>query len=48
MPSGDKINHKTTREHLLDVDRSMTSIKKDVKSMNGGIHDLGGKIETSY
>ena len=48
MPSGDKLNPKTTREHLLSIYGYITGLKKDVKHMHGGIHDMGGKIDKVY
>ena len=48
MPSGDKIKPKTTREHLLSIYGYITGIKKDMKHMHEGIHDLGGKIDKIY
>ena len=48
MPNGDKIRPKTTREHLLSIYGCITGLKKDVKHMHEGIHDLGGKIDKIY
>ena len=48
MPNGNKINPKTTREHLLSIYGYITGLKKDVKHMHDGIHDLGGKIDKIY
>jgi hypothetical protein len=45
MPNGDKLKPKTTREHLLSIYGYITGLKKDVKHMHEGIHDLGGKID---
>jgi len=39
MANGNKINPKTTREHLLSIYGYITGIKKDVKNMQDGIHD---------
>ena len=44
MPNGDKLQPKSTREHLLSIYGYITGLKKDVKHMHEGIHDLGGKI----
>ena len=43
MPNGDKLRPKSTREHLLSIYGYITGIKKDMKHMHDGIHDLGGK-----
>ena len=48
MPAGDKLKPKSTREHLLSIYGYITGIKKDMKHMHGGIHDLGGKIDKIY
>ena len=48
MPSGGKLKPKTTREHLLSIYGYITGIKKDMKHMHDGIHDLGGKIDKIY
>ena len=48
MPNGNKLNPKTTREHLLSIYGYITGLKKDVKHMHDGIHDLGGKIDNIY
>ena len=48
MPNGDKLKPKTTREHLLSIYGYITGIKKDMKHMHEGIHDLGGKIDKIY
>jgi len=48
MPNGDKLNPKTTREHLLSIYGYITGLKKDVKPLHDGIYDLGGKIYTIY
>ena len=48
MPNGDKIRPKSTREHLLSIYGYITGLKKDVKHMHDGIHDLGGKIDKIY
>ena len=45
MPNGDKLRPKSTREHLLSIYGYITGIKKDMKHMHEGIHDLGGKID---
>ena len=45
MPNGDKLQPKSTREHLLSIYGYITGLKKDVKHMHDGIHDLGGKID---
>ena len=48
MPNGDKIKPKNTREHLLAIYGYITGIKRDMKHMHDGIHDLGGKIDKIY
>ena len=48
MPNGDKLRPKNTREHLLAIYGYITGIKKDMKHMHDGIHDLGGKIDKIY
>ena len=48
FPNGDKIRPKNTREHLLSIYGYITGLKKDVKHMHDGIHDLGGKIDKIY
>ena len=48
MPNGDKLRPKSTREHLLSIYGYITGIKKDMKHMHDGIHDLGGKIDKIY
>ena len=48
MPNGDKLRPKNTREHLLAIYGYITGLKKDVKHMHEGIHDLGGKIDKIY
>ena len=48
MPNGDKLRPKSTREHLLSIYGYITHIKKDMKHMHHGIHDLGGKIDKIY
>ena len=48
MPNGDKLRPKSTREHLLSIYGYITGIKKDMKHMHNGIHDLGGKIDKIY
>ena len=48
MPNGDKLQPKSTREHLLSIYGYITGLKKDVKHMHDGIHDLGGKIDKIY
>ena len=48
MPAGDKLKPKSTREHLLSIYGYITGIKKDMKHMHEGIHDLGGKIDKIY
>ena len=48
MPNGDKLRPKNTREHLLAIYGYITGLKKDVKHMHDGIHDLGGKIDKIY
>ena len=48
MASGNKLNPKTTREHLLSIYGYITGLKKDVKHMHEGVHDLGGKIDKIY
>ena len=45
MPAGDKLKPKSTREHLLSIYGYITGIKKDMKHMHEGIHELGGKID---
>ena len=39
---------KTTREHILALYGYITGIKRDMKHMHDGIHDLGGKIDKIY
>jgi hypothetical protein len=46
MPNGDKLRPKNTREHLLAIYGYITGLKKDVKHMHEGVHDLGGKIKS--
>ena len=48
MPNGDKLRPKNTREHLLAIYGYITGLKKDVKHMHEGVHDLGGKIDKIY
>ena len=48
MPNGDKLRPKTTREHILALYGYITGIKRDMKHMHDGIHDLGGKIDKIY
>ena len=48
MPNGDKLRPKNTREHLLAIYGYITGIKKDMKHMHNGIHDLFGKIAKIY
>ena len=48
MPAGDKLKPKSTREDLLSIYGYITGIKKDMKHMHEGIHDLGGKIDKIY
>ena len=48
MPNGDKLRPKNTREHLLAIYGYITGLRKDVKHMHEGIHDLGGKIDKIY
>ena len=40
MPNGDKLRPKSTREHLLSIYGYITGIKKDMKHMHEGIHDM--------
>ena len=47
MPNG-KLQPKSTREHLLSIYGYITGLKKDVKHMHEGIHNLGGKIDKIY
>ena len=42
------IQPKTTREHIISLYGYITGLKKDVKHMHGGIHELGGKIDKIY
>ena len=42
------IQPKTTREHIISLYGYITGLKKDVKHMHEGIHDLGGKIDKTY
>ena len=42
------IQPKTTREHIISLYGYITGLKKDVKHMHEGIHDLGGKIDKIY
>jgi len=48
MPNGDKLRPKSTREHLISIYGYITGIRKDMKHMHDGIHDLGGKIDKIY
>ena len=48
MPNGDRLRPKTTREHILALYGYITGIKRDMKHMHDGIHDLGGKIDKIY
>ena len=48
MTNGDKLRPKNTREHLLAIYGYITGIRKDMKHMHDGIHDLGGKIDKIY
>ena len=48
MPAGDKLKPKSTSVHLLSIYGYITGIKKDMKHMHEGIHDLGGKIDKIY
>ena len=48
MPNGDKLRPRTTREHILALYGYITGIKRDMKHMHDGIHDLGGKIDKIY
>mgnify|MGYP007059459692 FL=1 len=48
MPNGDKLRPKNTREHLIAIYGYITGIKRDMKHMHDGIHDLGGKIDKIY
>ena len=48
MPNGDKLKPKNTREHLIAIYGYITGIKRDMKHMHDGIHDLGGKIDKIY
>mgnify|MGYP003326285960 CR=1 FL=1 len=41
-------NPKTTGEHIVALYGHITGLKKDVKHMHEGIHDLGGKIDKIY
>ena len=41
MPNGDKLRPKNTRGHLLAIYGYITGIKRDMKHMHDGIHDLG-------
>ena len=38
------IEPKTTREHIISLYGYITGLKKDVRHMHKGIHELGGKI----
>ena len=42
------IEPKTTREHIISLYGYVTGLKKDVKHMHNGIHELGGKIDKIY
>ena len=42
------IEPKTTREHIISLYGYVTGLKKDVKHMHKGIHELGGKIDKIY
>ena len=48
MPKGDKLRPKSTREHLISIYGYITGIRKDMRHMHDGIHDLGGKIDKIY
>ena len=48
MTNGDKLRPKNTREHLIAIYGYITGIKRDMKHMHDGIHDLGGKIDKIY
>jgi len=42
------IEPKTTREHIISLYGYVTGLKKDVRHMHNGIHELGGKIDKIY
>ena len=42
------IQPKTTREHIISLYGYITGLRKDVKHMHNGIHELGGKIDKIY
>jgi len=42
------IEPKTTREHIISLYGYITGLKKDVRHMHKGIHELGGKIDKIY
>ena len=42
------IEPKTTREHIISLYGYITGLRKDVKHMHNGIHELGGKIDKIY
>ena len=42
------IQPKTTREHIISLYGHITGLKKDVRHMHQGIHELGGKIDKIY
>ena len=42
------IEPKTTREHIISLYGYVTGLKKDVRHMHKGIHELGGKIDKIY
>ena len=48
MPNGDKITTQKYKRALLSIYGYITGLKKDVKHMHDGIHDLGGKIDKIY
>ena len=42
------IEPKTLREHIISLYGYITGLRKDVKHMHNGIHELGGKIDKIY
>ena len=42
------IEHKTTREHIVDIYGNISGVKKNIIHMHQGIHKLGGKIDKIY
>jgi hypothetical protein len=42
------IEPKTTREHIVSLYGHIKGVKKDIRHMHKGIHELGGKIDKIY